>query len=264
MNKNIKKLHIHSFLLLSSMLLMTGCATLYQVDYNPQKASQMSLSQARQDLRQELQTGVLNFQVGVYNQPIKDVKLTQDGFTVILTDGSQHSDRFDQVQSLSVTDAGFSWYLVQLNPDYLGWRTVNDAKNFVDAFEAMKYYFSNHILVDDNSAAFADFQEKVKVWHALSPKPSLPEEARRFRVLADDAVQNKEFQKAADYYEQGLKIYPMWPAGQFNAAMIYKELNFYAMAVMHMKRYLALKPEDTQKYQDQIYIWEERAKETNE
>ena len=54
----------------------------------------------------------------------------------------------------------------------------------------------------------------------------------------------KDSDKAADFYEQGLAIDPMWPAGQFNAAIIYKELNFYPMAVMHMKRYLALNPDD--------------------
>ena len=108
------------------------------------------------------------------------------------------------------------------------------------------------------------FKEKVRRWQALPQKPPLPEEARRFRVLADDAVANQEFDKAANFYEQGLAIDPMWPAGQYNAAMIYKELNSYAMAAMHMKYYLVLKPEDTKKYQDQIYIWEEKAKETNE
>ena len=114
-----------------------------------------------------------------------------------------------------------------------------------------------------SSKALEVFKEKVKVWQAL-PKEPLPEEARRFRVLADDAVQSKDFDKAANYYEQGLIIDPMWPAGQFNAALIYKESGNYTMAVMHMKRYLALKPEDAQKYQDQIYVWEEKAKETNE
>jgi hypothetical protein len=113
------------------------------------------------------------------------------------------------------------------------------------------------------SKALGDFQQQVNTWRALPKKP-LPEEARRFRVLADDAVQNKEFDKAANFYEQGLAIEPMWLAGQYNAAMIYSELNSYAMAAMHMKRYLVLKPEDTKKYQDQIYIWEEKAKESNE
>jgi len=108
-----------------------------------------------------------------------------------------------------------------------------------------------------------NFKEKVKKWQGLPQKPLLPEEARRFRVLADDAVANKEFDKAANYYEQGLAIDPMWPAGHFNAAMIYKELNSYALAAMHMKRYLVLKPQDTKKYQDQIYIWEEKANESN-
>ena len=252
---------MNNILLVLGVMLLTGCATLYQADYNPQKASQISLSDARQNIKQELQTCLFDFQVGCYNQPTKNVKLTNDGFTLTLADGGRHSVRFDQVQNLAVTDEGFSWYMVQLNSNYLGWRTVNDAKSFVDAFQAMKYYSSKHILVDDNTAASADFQDKVKVWQTLSPKPSLPEEARRFRVLADDAVQNKEFEKAADYYEKGLAIDPMWPAGQFNAAMIYKELNFYTMAVMHMKRYLALKPDETKKYQDEIYIWEEKANE---
>jgi len=108
------------------------------------------------------------------------------------------------------------------------------------------------------------FKEKVERWQALPQKPPLPEEARRFRVLADDAVDNKEFDKAANFYEQGLAIDPLWPAGQFNAAMIYNELHSYAMAAMHMKYYLVLKPEDAGKYQDEIYIWEEKAKEANE
>lgn len=55
----------------------------------------------------------------------------------------------------------------------------------------------------------------------------------------------------------------MWPAGQFNAAVIYRELKFYTMADMHMKRYLALKLEETKNYQDRMYIWEEKIKDFN-
>jgi len=142
------------------------------------------------------------------------------------------------------------------------WKSQDEAQGFVDAVVAMKYYSSKQALADD-SAAFADFQEKAKVWQALSQKPPLPDEARRFRVLADDAVQNKDFDKAANYYEQGLAIEPMWPAGQFNAAVIYGELKLYPMAVVHMKRYLALKPDaqDAKADQDKIYIWEEKVNE---
>ena len=51
---------------------------------------------------------------------------------------------------------------------------------------------SEQLLADD-ATAFADFQQKAQVWLALPQKPPLPEEARRFRVLAEDAVQNQRF-----------------------------------------------------------------------
>ncbi|MDE2027818.1 MAG: tetratricopeptide repeat protein, partial [Candidatus Omnitrophica bacterium] len=93
-------------------------------------------------------------------------------------------------------------------------------------------------------------------------KPPLPEEVHRLIVLKDDAIQNNDFSKAADYYEQALAIDPMWPAGQYNAAMIYSELGSYPMAVTHMKHYLALEPAaaNARASQDKIYIWEEKAK----
>ena len=79
-------------------------------------------------------------------------------------------------------------------------------------------------MLADDPTALADFQQKAGVWQALAHKPPLPEEAHRFRVLADDAIQNNEFAKAAAFLEKGLAIDPMWPAGQYNAARIYAEL----------------------------------------
>jgi tetratricopeptide (TPR) repeat protein len=119
--------------------------------------------------------------------------------------------------------------------------------------------------IADDAKAFAEFQEKVRVWQILPQKPPLSEEVRRFRVLADDAVQSKDFDKAASFYEKGLSLDPLWPAGQFNAALIYGELKDYSMAVIHMKRYLALDPnvKDARAYQDKIYIWEEKANEVD-
>lgn len=103
---------------------------------------------------------------------------------------------------------------------------------------------------------------KAEAWRALPQKPALPEEARRFEVLARDAMQNKNFEQAADYYDQGLAVYAVWPEGQYNAAAINGELGRYAQAVDHMKRYLALSPyaSDAQASRDQMYIWEEKLK----
>jgi len=107
---------------------------------------------------------------------------------------------------------------------------------------------------------FADFQRKAALWRSMPQKPALPEEARKFRVLADDAVSNNEFDKAGGFYEKGLAIDPLWPVGQYNAACIYEELKNYGMAMAHMKRYLALKPDvkDARAFQDKIYIWQEK------
>ena len=117
----------------------------------------------------------------------------------------------------------------------------------------------------DDAAAFLDFQQKAKIWQARADKPPLPEEVRRFRVLADGALQSKNFGKAAGYYEQGLAIEPMWSAGHYNAALIYGELKIYSMAVIHMKRFLELKPDDKEARasRDQMYVWEEKDKESN-
>jgi len=113
---------------------------------------------------------------------------------------------------------------------------------------------------------FAEFQEKAEAWRALPQKPALPEEVRRFEVLAKDAIQNKEFEKAGNYYERGLSLQPLWPEGQFNSAVIFGEIGKYAKAVLHMKRYLALCPyvPDAQAARDKMYIWEEKSHEVNQ
>ena len=41
------------------------------------------------------------------------------------------------------------------------------------------------------------FQEVVQKYLAANPKPGLPEEARKFKVQAEFAVQEKQFAKAA-------------------------------------------------------------------
>ena len=94
-------------------------------------------------------------------------------------------------------------------------------------------------------------------------KPVLRDDVRRFRVLAEDAFNNKEFGKAADYYEQGLEIEPLWPEGQFSAALLYGELEDYENAALHMKRYLELVPnaKDAREAREKVYLWEGKAKE---
>ena len=111
--------------------------------------------------------------------------------------------------------------------------------------------------------AFADntndpFQEVVTNYLAANPKPQLPEEARKFKVQAEFAVQEKQFDLAIDLYGNALEIAPWWPDGHFNRALILGEAKKYWDAMREMKRYLLLAPDapDARAAQDKIYVWD--------
>lgn len=111
-------------------------------------------------------------------------------------------------------------------------------------------------------ASPGDFHQQAMAWRQLATKPPLPEEVRVQRLLAEDAVKNKKPEEALGFYETGLDLYPTWPQGRFNAALIAAELGFYADAVEHMQSYLELVPDapDSQAARDQIAIWQYKAK----
>jgi tetratricopeptide (TPR) repeat protein len=132
---------------------------------------------------------------------------------------------------------------------------------FAAAVNAVRYYSSGADLADDTSA-FATFQDEARQWRALPVKPMFSEAVRRFNVLAEDAIKRQNFEEAIDYYEQGLAILPLWPEGQFNAALLYEEFRLYGQAILHMKRYLELSPnaQDAQAARDKVIVWEEKVK----
>ncbi len=102
------------------------------------------------------------------------------------------------------------------------------------------------------------FAVAAEQYRMADPKPALPEEARRFKVIAESAVRDKRFSDAANAYEDGLKLVPGWPEGQFNAALMLGELRYYDEAIDRMKKYLALVPNapNARAAQDKIYAWE--------
>lgn len=111
--------------------------------------------------------------------------------------------------------------------------------------------------------AFADntndpFQEIVAKYLASKPKPSLPEEARKFKVQAEFLVQEKQIDKAVLLYGKALDIAPWWPEGHFKLALLLAETKKYRDAMREMSRYLQLEPEgaDARAAQDKLYQWE--------
>jgi tetratricopeptide (TPR) repeat protein len=106
------------------------------------------------------------------------------------------------------------------------------------------------------------FNAVVADYRSADPKPSFPEEARRSRVQAEFAVEEKRFEDAARFYRAALKAAPWWPEGYYNRSLVLAELKRYPEAVREMKRFLALEPGHprARAAQDQIYRWESVSK----
>jgi tetratricopeptide (TPR) repeat protein len=110
------------------------------------------------------------------------------------------------------------------------------------------------------------FQEVAASYRAANPQPRLPEDAHKFKVQAEFAVQEKQFDKAVELYGKALEIAPWWPEGHFNRALILGETEKYRDAMREMKRYLILMPDapDARAAQDKIYQWESAAPDSEE
>ena len=108
----------------------------------------------------------------------------------------------------------------------------------------------------DNGSA--EFQEVVNKYHAANPKPEMPELARKFRVQAEFAAQEKRLDKAIELYRKALDIVPWWPEGHYNLALVLGETKKYRDAMAEMQRYLLLSPAapEARTAQDKIYQWE--------
>jgi formylglycine-generating enzyme required for sulfatase activity len=108
----------------------------------------------------------------------------------------------------------------------------------------------------DNGSA--EFQEVVNKYLAANPKPEMPELARKFRVQAEFAAQEKRLDKAIELYRKALDIVPWWPEGHYNLALVLGETKKYRDAMAEMQRYLLLSPAapEARTAQDKIYQWE--------
>jgi tetratricopeptide (TPR) repeat protein len=112
----------------------------------------------------------------------------------------------------------------------------------------------------DAAAEQLAFDQKIAGWKASASKPPMPDEAHTHEVLAKHAVEEKNFDKAIYEYEAALEIFPTWPDGQFNVALICGETADYDCAVEHMQDYLELVPNapDAQAAKDKLIVWKDK------
>ena len=141
------------------------------------------------------------------------------------------------------------------NPSTCSADCVYAGESFAAALNRLRWYAGY------TWAPLRTFTQQAAAWRALPAKPPIPEKVRAQRLLAENALQEKQLAEALNHYETGLEIYPTWPQGWFNASMIAAELGLYADAVEHMQAYLELVPEaaDAPAARDQILIWRSKA-----
>ncbi len=104
----------------------------------------------------------------------------------------------------------------------------------------------------------AAFEYAAQSYRNASVKPQLPEEAVKYKVQAELAVQQKRFDDAVDLYDQALGIAPWWPVGHYNRGLILGELQDYEEGIRALQKYLKLEPEasNARAVQLKIYQWE--------
>jgi tetratricopeptide (TPR) repeat protein len=154
------------------------------------------------------------------------------------------------------------------SPGHVIWHSTwsNEAGRDAERFQASLIYLARHSLVAMEAKAAAGletFKPKAAAWRLQPVKPEMPEEAHRHQVLAEHAYQAKDMDKAIAEYAAALAIFPYWPEGQYNLAMLAGEIGGrigYDIAATHMKAYLELMPDapDARAAKDSIIVWEDK------
>lgn len=178
---------------------------------------------------------------------------------------SKQNLRFDQLDFVSTKECsvkghyGVVWPQKNWHIQGYRWANLADAQLFVDAVNAVVSEYRGGGPAREASE-LVEFQASAKAWRELSVKPALPEETRRGKVLAEEALREKDLEAAIAHFQAGLKSTPLWPEGQFNVALLYAELGDFFFAVQHMRRYLELVPgaSDTEAAKDKLIIWESK------
>lgn len=145
-------------------------------------------------------------------------------------------------------------------------RKAKEKERIGQATAAIKLYgqaYGQAIVMKNQVLVDSAFNEVVRLYHTVRPKPSLSEDGRRYLVQANTHIREKRYREAATAYGKLIGSDPWWPEGFFNRAHLYgRFLKNYDAAIAHMKRYLQLAPnaKNARVAQDKVYEWEAEKK----
>lgn len=259
-----------SFLNSLGFLLLSGCATsgFSSSELSAKLSDPADLVQVRSVFKTEVELAPLVRNVIFHNEP-GEVRYIE------YTDPSSNSTKVVQLTSVlpdsiivSYSPGGINgaWKVsytdyVQMHQYFwmLSTRSQTDAENLARALKIL-VLDARHELDGILAANFEKFKLTCQSWHSLQKKPPMLQEAQRHKVLAENAVREKDMDKATDEYIDALTINPCWPEGQHNMASILGDTGRYTEAVAHMKYYLELVPNasDSQADRDKIKIWQDK------
>jgi tetratricopeptide (TPR) repeat protein len=146
------------------------------------------------------------------------------------------------------------------NAEALAWKDEDAAKRFCDALNRLIYQAHAGSSSADGLVAFSKLVSNLR--SDPSSIPPRPDDLERRRILAEQAIKDKDLISALFHYERAVEAYPPWAAGWFNAALLYAEFGEYEYAADRMKHYLELAPDapDAKAAREKVIIWEDKAR----
>lgn len=240
----------------AAMLVFLVSCTSTSAPYIPTNSTvgKMNVKQARAIIISTLKGGRVDYDGGLFSRCylISGVRITP---TKLVVENESGHDMIFQFNSFSKIS-----YSSEFNNTELDGKFAYCAVNIADALYVLQQNAINAPKEDAHFAAsLVDYRNKIASGSAL------PEEAYKYKVQAEDAIRDKQFDEAAELFKNALDIAPWWSAGHFNGALVLAESKDYDSAIIEMKRYLALVPNapDARASQNKIYNWERKAEKPN-
>jgi tetratricopeptide (TPR) repeat protein len=241
-------------------------------------SSQMTVPQARKALIDSL-NHIVPTSAGSKALQVRDLKIGREQATFVIDYDTpvECCVRFAEMDKLEIRSVPLSkrsrvmlngriLSFDQAKPGFYGpnsearFQEEKYARTFIEAVIALKNAAQAR---GSDETDFAAFTVAAKTWLATTPRPEMSDEARTYKLLAEDAFKRQDMKAALEAYGDALDIHPMWPEGHYNAALLAAETKDYGSAANHMRRYLVLAPnaKDARAAKDKLLLWQHKAKE---
>jgi tetratricopeptide (TPR) repeat protein len=187
-----------------------------------------------------------------------DIHIDFHGFSSYLSVLATKQDKVLHMHPKNLFETDYNYVHQTGQSFYIFWVKESDAQRFVDAANRLIYAARTGYT---EPSEWQSFRAQADAWRKSNPSPNLPLDADRERILAESAIADKKPDLAVQHYEAALAVDSMWPAGWYNAAIIYGELGDYRLAADRMQHYLVLAPDapDAHAAYEHLVIWQDKA-----